>query len=1028
MPANPGRDPPSSGRWRWITRLLRLRDDRVDLLEHPAIELAAPLLGAAPAADPSPAAAPLIRAGEQLGSYRILREVGHGASASVYLAEDPRHERQVALKVLYPEVAASIGRQRFLQEIKLAARLQHPHILPVFDSGESAAGAWLWYAMPYVAGETLRQRLQREPRLPVSEAVQVAREVALALDYAHREGVVHRDIKPANILLADGQALVADFGIARALHRESTRGGGAPEGLTEAGIALGTPTYMSPEQVLGGGPVDGRSDQYSLGCVLYEMLVGRPPFIGPTPQSVVAQSLAAPRPRPSRHRADVPPALERLVLRAMAIDPAQRFPDMATVADALRSDRGESDARGFRGRRAIGAAVLAAALAIGGTWLATRHSTRALAPGAESIAIVPFTTSGPGVDLLGEGMVDLLSTNLQGVGGIRTLDPRVVLRRWSSHKTGGLNEVLALGRELGAGSVVTGTAVSAGSRVRLSAEMYSVPGDRLARAQVDGPLDSVLPLVDRLSAALLRDVWRSREPIPSLQLASVTTDSIEALRAYLQGEQYYRRAVFDSALVSYTRAVEVDSTFALAHVRRALAIGWLEGYGSPASLEASATGFRFALRLPVRDRRLLDGYHAFELGKPRAIDSLRAFLREYPDDLTGWYLLGESLYHLNSFAPHRVDTILAPFDRVLKSDSSLAPAYIHPIELALLGGDSVRFSRYWSAYRPRAELRIRRGIETAAEVAWKSRPGDSLLRAEVASPNLMLLLLAFESTYGREGATSDSVLTHLNWLVRPAQSVQGLRGLAVAAEVEALVGLGRLDEASRRVDSIGPLSPDATTNVMLWPLALGTVRAGYLGGRLDSLLRTVPPGPRREYAEAIRELARGRVSLARRWITAGLAMPDTPVGFAHTRGLLAAAAGWASLIEGDTLAGIRQLRAGIDEAAAPKADDDTAFLRFQLALALSSRAETRSEGILWLELAFHHRQFFVVPLTYLALGRAWEAAGEPDSAAHAYGRFVRLWDKADPPLQGLVREARDALARLTAETSPASSPRPPSER
>jgi hypothetical protein len=424
----------------------------------------------------------------------------------------------------------------------------------------------------------------------------------------------------------------------------------------------------------------------------------------------------------------------------------------------------------------------------------------------------------------------------------------------------------------------------------------------------------------------------------------------------------------------------------------------------------------------VRDRRLLNGYHAFDLGKPRAIDSLRAFLQDYPDDLAGWYLLGEALVHLHSFAPESGDTVMAAFDRVLRSDSTLAPAYIHPIEIALSTGDSARFSRYWSVYRLLALPRFRAAIETTRQLEWGDHLSDSLLRATLAS-HPFLLFYSVIARYHREQATSDSVLASLNVLVRPTRTLAGLRGLAAAAEAEALVGLGRLDEASRWVDSIGPFPPDGTANVMLWPLALGVAPGGYLGGREDSLLRMVPPGPRREYAEAMRELARGRVSEARRRIAAGLAMPDTPVGLAHTRGLLAGAAGWALLIEGDTLAGIRQLRAGIDEAAAPKADDETAFLRFQLALALSSRPETREEGIRWLEWGFLPNQVFLLPLAYLALGRAWEAAGEPDSAAHAYGRFVRLWDKADPPVQGLVQEARDALARLSGESTPASSPR-----
>src|SRR5206468_5101271 len=200
-------------------------------------------------------AAQAVRPGDLLGPYRIVREVGHGGMAAVYLAEDPRHGRQVALKVVDAPIAAWVGRQRFLQEIQVAARLLHPHILPVFDSGEAAGR--LWYAMPYVAGETLRHRLAREPRLPIAEAVGIAREVALALDYAHREGVIHRDIKPANILLADGQALVADFGIARALRPEqAAEAAAAGVTSTEAGLALGTPAYMSPEQAVGRMPVD----------------------------------------------------------------------------------------------------------------------------------------------------------------------------------------------------------------------------------------------------------------------------------------------------------------------------------------------------------------------------------------------------------------------------------------------------------------------------------------------------------------------------------------------------------------------------------------------------------------------------------------------------------------------------------------------------------------------------------------------------------------------------------------------------
>ncbi|HEV8178291.1 MAG TPA: serine/threonine-protein kinase, partial [Gemmatimonadales bacterium] len=247
------------------------------------------------------------------GRYVIERELGRGGMATVYLARDEKHDRHVALKLLHGELAATLGPERFLREIKLTARLDHPHILPVLDSGETLGR--LWYTMPFVEGESLRDRLRREPQLPLDDARAIAREVGDALDYAHRHGVIHRDIKPENILLADGHARVADFGVARALE---VAGG---EQLTGTGLAVGTPTYMSPEQA-GAGLVDARTDIYALGCVLHEMLAGEPPFTGPTPQAVVAKRFIQPAPALSRLRPTVPPAVDAAVQKALAVVPA----------------------------------------------------------------------------------------------------------------------------------------------------------------------------------------------------------------------------------------------------------------------------------------------------------------------------------------------------------------------------------------------------------------------------------------------------------------------------------------------------------------------------------------------------------------------------------------------------------------------------------------------------------------------------------------------------------------------------------
>jgi sugar lactone lactonase YvrE len=269
--------------------------------------------------------------------YRIERELGSGGMATVYLAEDLKHDRKVALKVLRPELAAVLGAERFLSEIKTTANLQHPHILPLFDSGE--ADGFLFYVMPYVEGETVRDRLHREKQLPVDDALRIATEVASALDYAHRRGIVHRDIKPENILLHDGSALVADFGIALA----ASMAGGSR--MTETGMSLGTPHYMSPEQAMGEREITARSDVYALGCVLYEMLLGEPPFTGPTAQAIVAKVMSEKPAGLVARRARIPPEVEEAVLTALEKLAADRFGSAAEFAAALQRRGGGTPRR-----------------------------------------------------------------------------------------------------------------------------------------------------------------------------------------------------------------------------------------------------------------------------------------------------------------------------------------------------------------------------------------------------------------------------------------------------------------------------------------------------------------------------------------------------------------------------------------------------------------------------------------------------------------------------------------------------------
>jgi serine/threonine-protein kinase len=332
------------------------------------------------------------------GRYRIERQLGEGGMATVYLADDLKHERKVALKVLKPELAAVVGAERFLAEIKTTANLQHPHILPLFDSGE--ADTFLFYVMPYVEGESLRERLDREHQLPVDEAVQIAKNVAEALDYAHRQGVIHRDIKPANILLQDGKPVVSDFGIALAV---SAAGGGR---LTETGLSMGTPYYMSPEQASADQKATGASDLYSLGCVLYEMLVGEPPYSGGSAQAVLAKILMQDAPEPRTARASIPAHVDAAIRKSLEKLPADRFASVQDFARALSEPGfrhgevavvGASSGRGLWNPLSLGLAVLAVILGAGLAWSASRSAAPAPVPLPVAHTVVSAPPAAPPV-------------------------------------------------------------------------------------------------------------------------------------------------------------------------------------------------------------------------------------------------------------------------------------------------------------------------------------------------------------------------------------------------------------------------------------------------------------------------------------------------------------------------------------------------------------------------------------------------------------------------------------------------------
>src|SRR5881296_600270 len=382
--------------------------------------------------------------------YAIDRELGRGGMATVYVAQDRRHAREVAIKVLRPDVAAAIGAERFLREIAIAARLTHPHVLPLIDSGQAEGS--LYYVMPYVRGETLRERLVREQRFALKDALRIARELGAGLDYAHREGFVHRDVKPENVLLADGHAVRANF-----------QAGG--EHVTEVGLAIGTPEYMSPEQAAGDRELDGRCDEYALACVVYEMLAGEPPFSGDSARAIVAKHLSEP-PAPLRaRRPDAPAAVEQALARALAKPPADRFASVAEFTAALEETR-------------PGAAP-------------------SLVGRTRSIAVLPFVNASadPDNEYLSDGISDELINALTKVDGLR-----IASRTSAFALKGKAQDIRAIGALLGVSAVLAGTVRKSGARLRITAQLAAADDGRtLWSERYDRTLDDVFAIQDEIA-------------------------------------------------------------------------------------------------------------------------------------------------------------------------------------------------------------------------------------------------------------------------------------------------------------------------------------------------------------------------------------------------------------------------------------------------------------------------------------------------------------------------------------------------
>ena len=483
----------------------------------------------------------LARLGTALaGRYAIERELGRGGMATVYLADDLKHRRKVAIKVLRPELTEVLGPERFDREIQIVAGLNHPHILPLYDSGtagkrESWEGALLWFTMPYVRGETLRQKVSRERQLPIDQAIAIVRQVASALDHAHAHGLIHRDIKPENILLHEGEAMVSDFGIALDSGEAGKRGGGEGGRLTGTGIMLGTPAYMSPEQASGERTLDARSDVYSLACVLYELLAGEPPYTGPTAQAVIVKRFTDAIPRVRRLRATVSPAMEQAIMKALATAPADRFPSAAAFIEALMAPAGE----------------------------------QARSP---SVAVLPFRnlSADPDNEFFADGITEDVIAQLSKIRSLKVISRTSVMQFKNREQS--LREI---GATLEVATLLEGSVRRAGDRVRIVAQLIDAEADQHLWAETyDRQLTDIFAIQTDVALQIASALEAELSPEERKRIHRKPTSDVHAYQLYLQGRQCYSRYTGESiqkGIEYFRKAIAVDPDYALAHTGLALA-------------------------------------------------------------------------------------------------------------------------------------------------------------------------------------------------------------------------------------------------------------------------------------------------------------------------------------------------------------------------------------------------------------------------------------------------------------------------
>jgi tetratricopeptide (TPR) repeat protein len=955
-----------------------------------------------------------------LGStYRIVRELGGGGMSRVYLAEEVALGRQVVVKVLPPDLAAAINVERFRREIQLAAKLQHPHIVPLLSAGQAADV--LYFTMPFIEGESLRARLAREGELPVSETLRLIRDVVDALAYAHEQDVLHRDIKPDNVMVSRHHALVTDFGVAKALSEAGGNPAGGGSGFTTAGVAMGTPTYMAPEQAAADPQIDHRADIYAVGVMAYEMLAGHPPFTGRTPQQLLAAHVSRPPEPLTSVRASVSPDLAAIVMRCLEKRPADRWqsaeellrafetvntPGGGTVSiGAVRpSPAGVAAATPLRRRRLLAGGALAL-LAVGGGALAL-YSTGAFGDGSlvnqgkweerSRILIADFRS--PLADsALGGAVTEAFRIDLAQSPTVTLVQPdyvRQTLERMQRDPNTRIDAQLA--REVairdGIEAVLTGDIAHAGTGFVISARLVSSTSGESLVALRETAEDStrILGAIDRLSHALRRRIGESLRTIEANEaLEQVTTPSLEALRKYSQSQTASAEGDVARSIALLREAIALDTGFAMAYRRLGVMIGNSGGRRSE-QVDALSRAYAHRDRLTTRERYLTLGTYYMQVAGDRdqAAASYRSLLEEYPNDVVALNNLSIIMTESRSFAQAEdlarraiaVQPAMPAFWSNLVN-AQVLQGKIDSAEAAVTTMSSVTRDPAFGSELA-VGLAVQRGEYDSAgaivrRLATERREREDIQRTASAQ------LAGLAAVQGRLGEADGHLARLIELNEADGRGETALFFDMVRAGIE-LWYRGNTARAIQRAEAAlrrRPLTSFDPQDRPYLGLALFFAEAGRperARGLLAEFDKVVPEGDR-QLAVAGRHAVLGAIALAERRPQDAI----TEFRLQDQASYIGAAA---------------NLGRAYDQAGMP----DSAVALYQRYL------DTPFIGRLPLDALYRARVLY-------RLGELYEERGDPVKAADRYAEFVRLWKQADPELQPKVADAKQRLEALSGE-------------